>query len=128
MEMERFIMDKTLKTQSGVSIIEISIAVLIISITTLLIFAFSKNSFLMSKDARSTDIGYIAAEQKIADLKSEVFSSTPATGNDEITLDNIPFSRSWTVEESGYILLAKVTVTWNTPNGTREIILAGAVN
>lgn len=121
-------MDKTLKTQSGASIIEIAIAVVIISITTLLILAFSKNSFLMSADARSTDIAYIAAEQKIAELKSEVFSSTPATGSDAVTMDNISFSRSWTVEESGYILLAKVTVSWDSPNGTREIILAGAVN
>ena len=121
-------MDKTLKSQAGVSIVEIMITIVIISVTTILILRFSRNSVMMNTDARATDSAYFAAEQKISDLRSEVFSSTPATGSDALTLDNMYFTRSWIVEKSGYILLAKIVVNWETSNGTREITLAGAVN
>ena len=121
-------MDKTLKSQTGVSIVEILITIVIISITTILILYFSRNSLVMNTDARATDSAYFAAEQKISDLRSEVFSTTPVTGADALTLDDIYFTRSWIVDKDGYILLAKITVNWETPNGTREITLAGAVN
>lgn len=121
-------MDKTLKHQSGASIIEITITIVVIAVTTLLILAFSRNSLLMNTDARATDSAYLAAERKIADLKSEVFSATPESGTDDITLDNLTFSRSWTVDKNGYILEATIIVNWETSNGTREIILTGAVN
>ena len=121
-------MDKTLNSQTGISIVEIMITIIIIAVTTLLILYFSRNSVLMNTDARATDSAYFAAEQKISDLRSEVFTTTPVTGSDDLTLDNINFTRSWTVDKNGYILLAKIIVNWETPNGTREITLAGAVN
>ena len=123
-------MAKTLKTETGVSIVEILLTVVVIAITTLIIFSFSRNSLKLTQNARANDTAYLAAEQKIADLSNEVFpaSTLPVSNSDNVTLENIAFTRTWTVEQSGYITLARVTVSWNSINGAREITLAGAVN
>ena len=123
-------MAKTLKNEAGISIVEILLTVIIIAITTLIIFSFSRNSLKMTQYARANDTAYLAAEQKIADLATEVFpaSALPVTGSDNITLENISYTRTWTVEQSGYVTLARVTVDWNAMNGARQITLAGAVN
>ena len=118
-----------MKKESGVSIIEIMIAIIIIAITAIIILAFSRNTLMMSQDARTSDAAYLAAEQKIADLSTTVFQSLPQTSSDVVTIDNIRFSRNWTVEQSGYVVCATVTVSWNALKGTkRHISLAGAIN
>lgn len=121
-------MAHTLKTQSGASLIEICVTVIIISVTTLLIMSFSRNTILMNQDARSNDVAYFAAEDKIDSLANTVFATLPANGSDAATYDNIAFTRNWTVAQSGYVVCATVTVTWQSLNGPKQLTLAGAVN
>ena len=122
-------MAKTLKTESGVSLIEILLTILILSVTALIILAFSRNTLMMSQDARSNDAAYLAAEQKIADLATMVFQTLPQSSNDAVTIDGIQLTRNWTVEQSGYVVCATVTVSWNSMKGTnRQITLSGAIN
>ena len=82
----------------------------------------------MSKDARATDTAYLSAEEKMADLKNGVYTSTPVSGNDKDTLENIIFTRAWTVNQSNYILQASITVSWESLKGTRQITFSGAIN
>ena len=81
-------MAKTLNNDTGVSIVEILITVVIIAVTTLIILAFGRNSLRMTQDARANDTAYLAAEQKLADLATEVFpqSTLPVTDADDVTL------------------------------------------
>lgn len=118
----------TLKTQSGASLIEICITIIIITVATLIIMAFSRNTLMMSQDARANDIAYFAAEQKVDSLANMVYATLPVNGSDGTTLDNIAFTRNWTVNQSGYVLCATVTVTWKSLKGQKQITLAGAVN
>jgi Tfp pilus assembly protein PilV len=120
-------MAKTLRNRHGASIIEILMTIVVISMTTLIIMAFSRNTLLMNQDSRSKDAATLTAEQKITDLAAMSFSTLPQSGSDVVTEDNISFTRSWTISRSGYIVVAKVTVSWNTPNGNRQVTLAGAV-
>lgn len=121
-------MERTLKTQSGASLIEICITIVIISIAVLIISTFSKSTLRMNKDTLSVDTAYLAAEEKITELRSETFDQFPVTSSDNVTLENINFTRDWTIEESGYLSIATVTVSWNSQNNTRQITLAGPVN
>ncbi|MBN1575670.1 MAG: hypothetical protein JW913_03910 [Chitinispirillaceae bacterium] len=122
-------MAKTLKTESGASLIEILITLVIIAVTALIILAFSRNTIMMSQDARANDTAYLAAEEKIADLGTMVFQNLPETSSDEVTLEGIAFTRNWTVDQSGYVVCATVTVSWSSLKGTnRQITLAGAIN
>ena len=120
-------MAKTLSNRRGASIIEILMTIVVISITTLIIMAFSRNTLLMNQDSKSKDAATLTAEQKITDLAAMSFGTLPQSGSDVVTEDNISFTRNWTISQSGYLVVAKVTVSWNTPKGSRQITLAGAV-
>jgi hypothetical protein len=91
--------------------------------------SFSRNTLSMNQDARVNDTACLAAEQKIAELAAQNFSSLPQTGSDALVLDKISLSRNWTIQQNGYIVMAKVTVSWKSLKGvTRQFSLAGAVN
>jgi Tfp pilus assembly protein PilV len=124
-------MAHTLKTQSGASLIEILLTIMVIAITTLIITAFTRNTLLMSKDARATDAAYFVAEQKIADLSNQVFPTATlpqSNTNESVTQDNIAYTVDWTVAQSGYVACATVTVKWTSLQGQKQITLAGAIN
>jgi len=121
-------MAQTIKTQAGASLIEISITIVIISITTLIIMSFSRNTLMMNQDAKANDAAILSAEQKITDLATLTYSTLPQSGSDAVSEGNFSFTRNWTITQSGYIIVAKVTVSWNSLKGTRSITLAGAIN
>lgn len=118
-------MASTLKSQSGASLVEIILTVLIISVTTLIIMSFSKNTFRMNKDSRCTDAAYLSAEEKIAELALQPFA---ASSTDKDTIDNIILDRSWTIADHQTIKRATVTVTYYTNGNARQITLTGAIN
>jgi len=117
-------MGQSLKSQSGASLVEIIVTVLIIAVTTLMIMSFSRNSLKMGKHTRSNDAGYISAEEKIAELSLQPFA---ASGSDNDTIDRIIMNRSWTIADYQTIKRATITVTF--PNSPGETVtLTGAVN
>ncbi|MBN1603661.1 MAG: hypothetical protein JW915_18765 [Chitinispirillaceae bacterium] len=115
-----------LKTQTGASLVEICITIVIISMTTLIILSFTRSTSSMSRDARASDAAYLSAERKITELSK---MSNPTSGNDNDILDNIELKRQWTVKDTFSIKRVIVTVTFSSLQGSnRSIILAGAVN
>ncbi len=125
-------MAHSLKTQSGASLIEICLTILVIAITTLIITAFTRNTLMMSKDSRANDAAYFVAEQKIAELSNQVFPTVtlPKSNatSESVTQDNIAYTVDWTVAQSGYVACATVTVKWTSMKGQKQITLSGAVN
>jgi hypothetical protein len=126
--MEWILMGHSLKTEAGASIVEICITLVIITVTTALIMSFSRSTYRMSSDARAKDSAIFVAEQKIADLSKSAFSTLPAESAtpETVPVDNITFTRTWKVVQSGNLLCATVTVSWF--NNSRNITLTGAVN
>jgi prepilin-type N-terminal cleavage/methylation domain-containing protein len=123
--MGRFVMVYPLKSQSGVSLVEILITVVVISITSLIILSFSRSIFGMSRDARNSDAAYLSAQEKITELDSKAF---PANGSDRDSVDKMYFDRSWMIKDTNNVKLAIVTVTFTSLKGTsRQIKLAGAL-
>jgi Tfp pilus assembly protein PilV len=121
-------MGQSLKSQSGASIVEIIITLLIIAVTTLIIMSFSRNMLGMSKDARGSDVAYIAAEQKISELATKTYFASD-TGYDSVRLDNIKIYRGWKITDTCFIRRARVTAYFTSLRGaTSSIRLSGAIN
>jgi Tfp pilus assembly protein PilV len=119
-------MGHTLKRTSGASLVEICLAVVIIAVTMLLILTFSRNTFSMSKDARTIDTAYQSAEKKLEELRADPFPA--AGGPDTDIIDNITFTRNWDIVDSPYVRFAVVEVTYASLKGReRTITLAGAL-
>jgi hypothetical protein len=113
--------------RTGSSIIEICITLVIITLTTALIISFSRSSYSMSTDARAKDTAYLAAEEKLADLKTKAFpvaSSSP----EQVKIDNLLMNRSWTIDNVNTIKRSIVTVSYTINGKTRSITLSGAIN
>ncbi len=112
--------------ESGASLVEISIAILIISLTAILIMAFSRNSFTMFSDARGSESALILAEEKFTDLSAQAFPS--ASGTDTVNANNTRYLRSWSVKQSGFIKMAVVTVKYSVGKKEKSINFMGALN
>jgi Tfp pilus assembly protein PilV len=123
------IMVRALKNRPGISMVEICIGVLIIAVATLIMANFSRNTFLMSRDARGREAAFLTAQKKISELQVQRFamSSTDAT-KDKDTVDNIICDRTWTVKDTCNIKRVIVTVTYKSLRGTdRQVTLSGAI-
>ena len=121
-------MDHSLKKESGASLVEIVITLVIIAVTTLIIMSFSRSMLSLSKDARGSDAACLAAEQKLSDLSTKAYFASD-TGSDMVTIDNIACYRGWKITDTCYITRARVTVMYKTLRGTeKRIILSGAIH
>jgi Tfp pilus assembly protein PilV len=115
-----------LKSPSGISLIEVCLTAFIIAVTAMLIVTFSKSTFNLTKDSRCSDVAYLSAEKKIAELGLQPFPA--AAGNDKDTIDNIILTRTWTTATVNTIKRATVTVSYTIRSATRQISLTGAIN
>jgi Tfp pilus assembly protein PilV len=120
-------MANILKNQTGSSMIEICITLVIITITTALIMSFSRSSYSMSADARARETAFLAAEEKLADLTTKAFPVASST-SEPLTIDNVAMNRSWTINNVNTIKRATVTVSYTISGKSRSITLSGAVN
>ena len=112
--------------ESGASIIEICIAILIIGMSALIIAMFSRNTFNMYSDSRGSDAAFIAGKNKIADLSAEAIPDI--SGTDTVTIDNVTCIRSWTVKDTVFVSRANVTVKYDLYGKQRELKVSGALN
>jgi hypothetical protein len=81
----------------------------------------------MSNDTRAKDTAYLAAEEKLADLKTKAFpvaSSNP----EEVKVNNYTMNRTWSIDNVNTIKRAIVTVSYIINGKTRSITLSGAIN
>jgi Tfp pilus assembly protein PilV len=117
-------MERNLKMEKGLTVIEICIAIFIIGLTALVITGFTKNSLMMQNNARGSETAYLSAQRKLADLTASPF---PVNGNDKDTIEGKIFSRSWVVSISGLVTIADITVQWTSMKGNAQVRLAGAI-
>ncbi|MBN1602837.1 MAG: hypothetical protein JW915_14605 [Chitinispirillaceae bacterium] len=120
-------MEHLIKNQTGSSIIEICITLVIITLTTGVIMSFSRSSFNMSADSRARDVACLAAEEKLTDLTTKAFPVS-STSPENVIVDNISMNRSWTIDNINTIKRATVTVTYSINGKSRFITMSGAVN
>ncbi len=118
-------MGHALRNRTGTSLIEICLALAVITLASLLVMTFSRNTLGMTKDARSIDAAYQSAQDLVDSLSAEPF---PQSGSDTDSGDNIDFTREWEVVDSPYVSFVKVEVSFTSLNGAvRTISLTGAI-
>jgi Tfp pilus assembly protein PilV len=118
------IMDCSVR-DSGFSLLEIFISILIVAVTAIVIAFFSKTSSLTSSFSKGSETAYMIAELKLSDLSAD---PAPANGNDTYTIDGKEYRRIWNITETGNVVRAEITVKWQAINGEKQITLLGAVN
>jgi Tfp pilus assembly protein PilV len=110
---------------SGASLVEICIAILIIGLSAILIMTFSRNSFTMLGDARGSETAQVLAQEKFTELTAEAF---PVSGSDIVVANNTDYIRSWTVKDTGFIKRAIITVKYKTGSSEKTVNFMGALN
>lgn len=110
---------------TGASLVEISIAILIIGLSAILIMTFSRNSYTMLNDARGSETAQIIAQDKFTDLSVEAF---PAAGNDTVAVNNTRYIRSWSVKDTGFIKRTVITVKYSAGKNEKTVNFMGALN
>jgi len=110
--------------QSGLSIIEIPIALFIVGVT-LLIYAASSNSAVLNKEARYQELANRIASSEMEDLRNGGYTNVPASGSfSNSLLSQLP-SNSTVLTVSDYNADTKqvvVKVSWLSANGTTHNI------
>lgn len=112
--------------ESGASLVEISIAILIVGLTAILIMSFSRSSFNMFNDARGSESALILAEEKFTDLSAQAFPS--ANGTDTVKANNNKYIRKWSVKDTGFIKMAVITVKYDVGKNQKSVNFMGALN
>jgi hypothetical protein len=123
-QLEWNIMDRTL--ESGASIIEISIAILIIALTGIIIMMFTKTTFSTYRDARVIEEANIVAADMLSQLSATAIPQS--SGADTLVVDQQRYIRTWALTDTGYIKRALVIVEYQSARGTKEIRFTGAIN
>jgi Tfp pilus assembly protein PilV len=112
--------------ESGTSIVEICVAILIVAVTGLIIMSFTRTTFSSYRDARISEGASIVAEDKLSQLNAAALPAN--TGSDSISVDNQWYYRSWTIEDIGLIKKATITVTFKNAAKNKVFRLTGAVD
>ncbi|MFP4417372.1 MAG: hypothetical protein ACOC4C_03320 [Fibrobacterota bacterium] len=115
-------MDRSL--ESGFSIVEIFIVIIIISTSAIIITRSLKNSVGMHRDAYVSEMAFKEAEEKLVELNANPF---PSNDSDQVTTDHIVFYRNWVIDTSGCVNTAEISVQWAHTGNRRQITLMGAV-
>ncbi len=116
-------MERTIN--SGASLVEISIAIVIIGLTAIMILTFSRNSYTMLGDARGAETANILAQEKYTELTALAF---PVPGTDTIAANNTSYVRSWSVKDTGFIKRVIISVTYEVGKSAKTVNFMGALN
>ena len=119
---------KTKKTQSGFTLIEVLMTLLILGIM-MIMFQLVSNSVILNKYNRYKEIALRVAENQIQSLRTTSYASLPASGSfNNSLLSSIPSgagTMTLTQVQTG-LTQAVVTVTWRNPSTTanQQIVLS----
>jgi type II secretory pathway pseudopilin PulG len=108
----------------GFTILEIFIAILIISISAIVIGFFTRSSVDNYSAAQMSETAYTVGEEKLSDLKAAPF---PESGNDLYIVENDTFSRAWTVTPNSTPGNVVVNVSWVRMGRERTIKVYGVL-
>lgn len=117
-------MDRSSIGVGGFTILEIVIAILIISLSAIVIAFFTRSSVDNYSTAQRSETAYTCGEEKLADLKAAPF---PESGNDLYIVDNDTFTRVWTVSPNSTPISVVVSVHWHMMNKSRNIKVYGVL-
>jgi Tfp pilus assembly protein PilV len=109
---------------AGFSILEIFVAILIISISAIVITFFTKNTIGNYSNSRLIEAAYICGEQKISELDAVPI---PSNGTDTYVLEQDTFPRSWTISTSGSPHTVVINVGYKTMGKSRTIKVYGVL-
>lgn len=121
-------MDKTLKKDTGFSLVELLVALVIVGITLVVISSFLKNSLLTRGDSKGSEMAYLVGQEKLVELSASV---NPTAATDTTIRDGQKFIRSWVITlASGGTLLstASVTVQYKFSGRTKTVTCVGGLN
>ncbi|MGD0624869.1 MAG: prepilin-type N-terminal cleavage/methylation domain-containing protein [Thermodesulfobacteriota bacterium] len=105
--------------QQGFTLIEILIALFILSVVLLAISTMVFSVMRATSQSKETATATTLAQDKLESLKNASVGSL-ASGNDSINLGNISYLRQWIISTAGNIRTVTVTVNWNS-RGTHNI-------
>ncbi|HLV30950.1 MAG TPA: hypothetical protein VKY57_05215 [Chitinispirillaceae bacterium] len=117
-------MDRTL--EKGASIIEILIAIMIVTVSVLGIASFSRNTSRTYRSSRGTDAAYVAGQMLVTDLSARAI--VPESGTDTVTVDNISCIRSWTVKDTSFFKRVVVNVSYDLMGVSKQVKVSGVTN
>lgn len=112
--------EKINKKQSGFSIIEVPITLLIIAVM-LIIYGAASNSVNLNRNSKDEDLANHIAVSEMEDLRSGGYAGVPVSGSFSHSLLNQLPSGSASLTSSDYNSDTKqvtVTVTWQEPGNT----------
>lgn len=112
--------------KSGVSLVELCIAILILTLATTLIMTFSRNSLLLSSDSRGAETARALASEKYSELLVQSLPSQ--NGCDTVTIGKWSHIRNWVITDTVFIRRALITVTYQVGNKKKSVRFAGALN
>ena len=114
------------QNEKGFCMLEIFIAMIILSIALMTLSSFSRATILMRQFAKGSDAAYSTAQQKLSALKAETFPAS--SGIDSTIIDKTCYVREWTINDTGYIQKATIVVSWNTIKGRQSLQFSGGIN
>jgi len=100
------------KNQSGFTLIELFIALFILSVVLLAISTMVYSVMRSTSQSKETSTATTLMQDKMESLKHAPLGSL-TNGNDTVRLGNIDYLRQWTISASANIRTITVTVTWN---------------
>jgi len=99
------------KKQRGFTLIEVLIALFILSVVLLALGAVVISVMRATAQSKEMAAAVTLAQDKIESLKNSSFSSLTSAG-DSPSLGNIAYNRQWTISTAGNIKIITVSVNW----------------
>jgi prepilin-type N-terminal cleavage/methylation domain-containing protein len=100
------------RDQTGFTLIEILIALFILSVVLLAISTMVFSVMRATSQSKEMATATTLVQDKLENLKNARVGSL-AVGNDSINLGNITYLREWNIGTTGNVRTVNVTVNWN---------------
>jgi Tfp pilus assembly protein PilV len=114
----------TLKPKNGTSLVEVMVAILIFTIVIVgcsFLLAFGRSQISIQEHYQ---VATYLAGQKLEELKAgDYYSIQAGQTQEDISLEDLPYSRVTDIEEDGLCKKVSVTVQWEQTGGQRNVNL-----
>lgn len=126
-----------IKTQKGIGLVEVLVAVVVVALGLLALASFEGNLLKSSGETKARSEAVSLAEQKVEEFRNKVVLSehnAMASGNDTINGTNATFSRSWTITDIAAFLPGaparkeiEVNVLWGPVSDRQEVVTVSEI-